>query len=214
MPPKVTLVDYGIGNLLSVRRGFEHFNFEVVITDDPKIILNSERVVLPGVGSFLVGMSELAKSGLDDVIRELASKEVPVLAICLGMQLLFEYGEERGLTAGLGLIPGRVVAIPTSNDAGPTIRVPHIGWNAIYEPTKDSTWKAKVLQSTKPGGEVYFNHSFMAIPSNSLDLKAICNYGGRSMAAVVQRGSVTGCQFHPEKSGEIGLMMLKNFVNP
>jgi len=213
MPPKVTLVDYGIGNLLSVRRGFEHFNFEVEITDDPKIILNSERVVLPGVGSFLVGMSELAKSGLDDVIRELASKEVPILAICLGMQLLFEYGEERGMTAGLGLIPGRVVAIPTSNDTGPTFRVPHIGWNAIYEPTKDTAWKAKVLQGTKSGSEVYFNHSFMASPSNSRDLKAICNYGNYPMAAVVQRGSVTGCQFHPEKSGEIGLMILKNFVN-
>ena len=111
MPPKVTIVDYGIGNLLSVRRGLEHWGFEVLTSDDPKTILKSERVVLPGVGSFRNGMSELIKRRLDETIRELASIEVPLLAICLGMQLLFEYGEEYGISAGLGVIPGGVISI-------------------------------------------------------------------------------------------------------
>jgi len=213
MPLSVTLVDYGIGNLLSVRRGFEYWGFNVVVSTDPETILRSDRVVLPGVGSFGIGMSELVARGLDDVIRELASNEVPLLAICLGMQLLFDYGEEHGVTAGLGVVPGRVIAIPTSNDMGATLRVPHIGWNSINEPSKDSTWKARVLHGIKPGSEVYFNHSFMVIPNESSDLNAICDYGGHSVAAVVEHGTVTGCQFHPEKSGEIGLMILKNFID-
>jgi len=212
MPPKVTLVDYGIGNLLSVRRGFEYWGFEVVTSDDPKSILNSERVVLPGVGSFGIGMSELVCRGLDDAIREVASNGVPLLAICLGMQLLFDYGEELGLTVGLGVIPGGVKAIPKLNETSSILRVPHIGWNSLYGTGEDSAWEAKVLRDTKPGNEVYFNHSFMAVPSKSSDLKAICNYGGHLVAAVVQSGTVTGCQFHPEKSGEIGLKILKNFV--
>jgi glutamine amidotransferase len=211
--PSVTLVDYGIGNLLSVQRGFEYWGINVIVSNDPKVILRSERVVLPGVGSFGIGMHELAARGLDNVIQELAKNEVPLLAICLGMQLLFEYGEEHGARAGLGVIPGSVIAIPTSNDSSAFLRVPHIGWNSINKPTKASTWKAKVLKGIKPGSEVYFNHSFMAIPSKSSDLKAICNYGGHSVSAVVEHGAITGCQFHPEKSGETGLMILKNFVD-
>jgi len=213
MPPNVTLIDYGIGNLLSVRRGFEHLGFEVVTSDDPKTILKSECVVLPGVGSFGIGMSELMKRGLVDAICEIVTKGVPLLAICLGMQLLFDYGEEHGLHGGLGVIPGGVKAIPAMNELGAIVRIPHIGWNSITKTSGDMEWDSKVLRGIEPGSEVYFNHSFMVIPDAPTDLKATCNYGGHPLAAVVQRGSVTGCQFHPEKSGEIGLMILKNFVN-
>lgn len=213
MPPKVTIIDYGIGNLLSVRRGLEHWGFEVLTSDDPETILNSERVVLPGVGSFGNGMSELISRRLDVVIRKLASIEVPLLAICLGMQLLFEYGEEYGMTAGLGIIPGGVVSIPSSSEEGAILRVPHIGWNSLSALTQNSSWEETVLQDLKNGSAVYFNHSFMVVPDEDSDLKAVSSYGGHSVSAVVQRGSVTGCQFHPEKSGEIGLTILKNFVD-
>ena len=213
MPPKVTIVDYGIGNLLSVRRGLEHWGFEVLTSGDPKTIFKSERVVLPGVGSFRNGMSELINRRLDVTIRELASIEVPLLAICLGMQLLFEYGEEYGISAGLGVIPGGVISIPSSSEMGAILRVPHIGWNSLSALNHDSRWDDTVLQGIKPGSAVYFNHSFMVIPDDDSHLKAVSSYGGHLVSAVVQRGSVTGCQFHPEKSGEIGLTILKNFVN-
>ena len=211
MPPKVTLVDYGIGNLLSVRRGFEFWGFEVETSDNPKYILSSERVVLPGVGSFRNGISELQKRGLDDAIREVATREIPLLAICLGMQLLFDFGLEHGLTPGLGIIPGAVKEIPKVMDSGSILRVPHIGWNAITAPSPNLTWESKVLQRIETKSEMYFNHSFMVHPTEPSDLKAVCNYGGQVVAAVVGRRNVVGCQFHPEKSGEAGLMILKNF---
>ena len=211
MPPKVTLVDYGIGNLLSVRRGFEFWGFEVETSDNPKDILLSERVVLPGVGSFRNGISELQKRGLDEAIREVTSIGVPLLAICLGMQLLFDFGEEHGLTPGLGIIPGGVKEIPKLMDSGLILRIPHIGWNAIVPSSPNASWESKVLKGIDRSSEMYFNHSFMAHPTEPSDLKAVCNYGNHVVAAVVERQNVIGCQFHPEKSGEAGLMILKNF---
>lgn len=213
MAPKVVLVDYGIGNLLSVQRGFEYWGIKVETTDDPKTIMTADRVVLPGVGSFRLGMSELIKRGLVDVIRDVAITGVPILAICLGMQLMFDYGEEHGPTNGLGIIPGHVSEISPLTSADRKLRVPHIGWNSIYGPSNDSTWEGTLLEGLKPQSEVYFNHSFIAIPDDSRDIQAVCNYGSYSVTSVVRKGTTTGCQFHPEKSGEIGLKILKNFIN-
>jgi len=212
MAPRVVLVDYGIGNLLSVQRGFEYWGMNVEITDNPKTILMADRVVLPGVGSFRLGMSELVKRGLADAIRDVAISGVPLLAICLGMQLLFDYGEEHGLTNGLGIIPGHVSGISPVTSNNRKLRVPHIGWNAIYGPSKDSNWEDTLLEGLKPQSEVYFNHSFIAIPNDSKDVEAVCDYGDYLVTSVVRNGATTGCQFHPEKSGEIGLKILKNFL--
>ncbi len=213
MAPKVVLVDYGIGNLLSVQRGFEYWGINVETTDNPKTILTADRVVLPGVGSFRLGMSELVKRGLVDAIRDTAKSGVPLLAICLGMQLLFDYGEEHGPTNGLGIIPGRVSEILPLTSANKKLRVPHIGWNSIYRPSNNSNWEDTLLEGLKPQSEVYFNHSFIAIPDDLGDVEAVCDYGGYLVTSVVRNGATTGCQFHPEKSGEIGLKILKNFIN-
>lgn len=213
MAPKVVLVDYGIGNLLSVQRGFEYWGINVETTDNPKTILTADRVVLPGVGSFRLGMSELVKRGLVDAIRDTAKSGVPLLAICLGMQLLFDYGEEHGPTNGLGIISGRVSEISPLTSANKKLRVPHIGWNSIYGPSNNSNWEDTLLEGLKPQSEVYFNHSFIAIPDDSKDVEAVCDYGGYLVTSVVHKGATTGCQFHPEKSGDIGLKILKNFIN-
>jgi glutamine amidotransferase len=212
MSPKVTLVDYGIGNLLSVRRGFEYWGFDVLTTDNPQTVIESDRVVLPGVGSFGLGMKELIYRGLDVAIRSVALSGTPLLAICLGMQLLFEEGEEYGFTAGLGIIKGKVSLISNTSDQRKKVKVPHIGWNAIQKPIDANQWSNSVLRETQVDEEFYFNHSFSAEPSNTTDVLATCQYGGNEITAVVNHGSTTGCQFHPEKSGEMGLRILKNFV--
>lgn len=210
--PEIAVIDYGIGNLLSVRRGLERCGAEVSVTSDPAVILASPRVVLPGVGAFSDGMEELKRSGLDSVVREVASRGNPVLGICLGMQMLLDESEEFGVTAGLGLISGRVVNIPTTTVDGRTQKVPHIGWNALTLAPMRSDWQNTVLQDIQPGDAVYFVHSFMANPTDLRCRIADSLYGGTHIAATIARDNVIGCQFHPEKSGSIGLKVLQRFL--
>ncbi len=207
---EVAVIDYGMGNLLSVRRGLEHCGATVVVTADPGVILSTSKVVLPGVGAFANGMAELSRLGLDAVVREVAARGVPLLGICLGMQMLLDESEEFGITAGLGLIPGRVVPIP-SNTTHPQ-KIPHIGWNALVLPQGRENWEGALLQEIKPGEAVYFVHSYMASPSDPSHRIADCLYGDTSVSAVIERGNVFGCQFHPEKSGEVGLKVLRRFL--
>lgn len=206
---EVTIIDYGMGNLLSVQRGFEHCGARVTVTSDPKIILAAERLVLPGVGAFRNAMKELSDQDLPDVIRSYVGMGRPLLGICLGMQLLLDESEEFGLTQGLGLIPGRVVQVPAQTIHGKPMKVPHIGWNALQPAGLD--WVGTVLENTPSGAAAYFVHSFMAQPTNSENRLADCLYGGQHIAAVVGVGRVIGCQFHPEKSGEVGLGILRSF---
>lgn len=209
---EVVVIDYGMGNLLSVRRGLEHCGATVVVTADPDAILSAPRVVLPGVGAFVDGMAGLRREGLDAVVREVAARGVPLLGICLGMQMLLDESEEFGNTAGLGLVPGRVVAIPMTTADGRPQKIPHIGWNALVLPAGRQSWKDTLLQKVKPGEAAYFVHSFMASPANHSHRLADCLYGGQPVAAAIQRGNVLGCQFHPEKSGEVGLRVLRQFL--
>lgn len=209
--PEVILVDYGVGNLLSVRRGFEHCGATVNLTGDPDVILAGDRVVLPGVGAFGNGMQALHERNLVPVIREVVSRGVPFLGICLGMQLLLDESEEFGMTAGLGLIPGQVRAIPNRSTTGDPLKIPHIGWNSI-EPCGQSIWDETLLADNQRGDAMYFVHSFMACPANHKDHLADSIYGGHRISAVISKENVTGCQFHPEKSGELGLRILRRFL--
>ncbi len=200
-----------MGNLLSVQRGLEHCGANVILSADPEKILAAKRVVLPGVGAFANAMQALESLGLVTVIRELAKRKTPLLGICLGMQLLLEESDEFGVTAGLGLIPGRVVAVPNHNQAGATQKIPHIGWSALQPSNAEVGWQNTLLRDNRQGEAVYFVHSFMAVPSNPAHRIADCLYGGHKIVATIGSGQITGCQFHPEKSGEVGLKILRRF---
>jgi glutamine amidotransferase len=207
---EVVLIDYGVGNLLSVRRSLEHCGAKVVITADPKKILSGSRVVLPGVGAFANAMVVLNELELAEVIREVAKRGTPLLGICLGMQLLFDESEEFGRTKGLGLIQGKVVRIPGQTVDGNPLKIPHIGWNNLHK-IEHVNWTDTLLADICPGESTYFVHSFMAQPSSGKRL-AECIYGGHGVAAVIMKDNIVGCQFHPEKSGHVGLRITRKFL--
>lgn len=209
--PEVAVIDYGVGNLLSVQRGLEHCGAIVNLTSDAEQILAAKRVVLPGVGAFGNAMDALERLSLITVIRELADRQIPLLGICLGMQLLLEESEEFGNTAGLGLIPGRVIPVPTQTISGELQKIPHIGWSALQPSNASVGWRETLLQDNRPGDTAYFVHSFMAVPTDAGHRIANCVYGGHLIPAMIGRGQITGCQFHPEKSGEVGLKILRRF---
>jgi imidazole glycerol-phosphate synthase subunit HisH len=209
---EVTMIDYGVGNLLSVSRALERCGAKVTITSDANSILSASKVVLPGVGAYADGMAALTAKGLDAVVKQVAQHGTPLLGICLGMQMLFDGSEEFGATLGLGLIPGRVVHIPATAVTGESQKIPHIGWNELMFPESSQTWPGYILGTTQPGDAVYFVHSFMAVPASISHRLADCSYGGIRISAAVQSNNVIGCQFHPEKSGEVGLAILRRFL--
>lgn len=208
----VAVIDYGVGNLLSVSRAFAHCGADVVVTSDSETILAARRVVLPGVGAFANGMQALRDHRLDDLVREVAASGKPLLGICLGMQMLMETSEEFGETEGLGLIPGRVVGIPAIDTTGQPLKVPHIGWNELLPPEGLISWGGSALEPLTPGEAAYFVHSFMARPLDSGHCLADCLVGGHRVCAAVRRDNVQGCQFHPEKSGSVGLAIIRTFL--
>ncbi len=210
---EVAIIDYDVGNVLSVQRGLEHCGAQATLTADPEQILAAKRVVLPGVGAFGNAMGALERLGLVAVIQELARRQTPLLGICLGMQLLLEESEEFGHTAGLGLIPGRVIPVPAQTLSGQTQKVPHIGWSALQPSGAYRGWDGTLLQDNRLGEAAYFVHSYMAAPSNPAHRLAECEYGGHLVSAAIGRDHITGCQFHPEKSGEVGLKILRRFIS-
>lgn len=207
----VTILDYGAGNLFSVRKALEKCGANVILSSDPDVLLSSDRIVLPGVGAFGGAMSELQRLGLIEALQKFAQSGRPLLGICLGMQLLFDESEEFGLNLGLGLIPGRVIPIPKMASNGDRLKIPHIGWVSLNPSNSSNPWKDTILSSIVPDDCVYFVHSFMALPTNTSDQLASCFYGGHAIAAVVMHGNIIGCQFHPEKSGKVGLSILQGF---
>ena len=211
--PRVTVIDYGVGNLLSVQRGLEHCGAHVTLTSDAEQILSASRIVLPGVGAFQNGMQALEQLGLIEVIQEVANRQIPLLGICLGMQLLLTESEEFGLTKGLALIPGRVIPVPTYALNGETQKIPHIGWSSLQYSNIEKKWDGSVLRDNQPGSAAYFVHSFMAIPDLGEHRVADCIYGGHRVPAVIACNQISGCQFHPEKSGEVGIKVLRRFVS-
>jgi len=210
---KVTIIDYGVGNLLSVQRGLEKCGASVTISSDPKVLLSSERVVFPGVGAFPDGMNALNTLNLNSVIKDFVQTGRPLLAICLGMELLFDESTEFSLTSGLALISGRVVPVPSLSPQGEKLKIPHIGWAELETTKTHQNWYKTVLSDVRPLESAYFVHSYMAVPKYEENLLSTVSYGGNNLAAVVQKDNITGCQFHPEKSGEVGLRILSRFCN-
>lgn len=206
---KIVVVDYGVGNLLSVQRGLEKSGAQVELSSNPETVRNASKIVLPGVGAFANAMQNLHNRDLVTAIQTAAQSGTPLLGICLGMQLLLSQSEEFGITPGLALIPGNVVAIPDHADDGELVKLPHIGWNTLES---SNNWDGTILEGTVVGGAAYFVHSFMAVPNNRADLLSATNYAGNEITAVIQRDNIMGCQFHPEKSGEVGLSILRTFV--
>jgi glutamine amidotransferase len=210
--PKVVIIDYGAGNLLSVQRAVEACGADWITTSESNVIAQADRIILPGVGAFANGMQALESLGLIETIKAVAADGTPLMGICLGMQLLLSESEEYGLTKGLGIIPGRVVQVPTFGTDGARMKIPHIGWNSLFV-SEYSTWNNTIIQNLTPGDAVYFVHSFQAEPEDLATRIAECFYGGCRISAVIANRNVVGCQFHPEKSGEIGLKIIKEFLN-
>ena len=209
--PSVAVVDYGVGNLYSVRRALEHCGASVNLAATAADVEAADRRLLPGVGAFADGMAGLRERGLIESIKRFARSQKPLLGICLGMQMLASVSEEFGEHTGLGLIPGRVVPIPRTGTDGKSRKVPHIGWSALTAPASVD-WRGTLLEDSPQGTAVYLVHSFHAVPDEASHVLAQCSYGGHSIVAAVRSGNVSGCQFHPEKSGPAGLQMLSAFL--
>ncbi len=209
----VIVVDTGVVNIKNILRGLVQVGCNPQCSEDPDQVALAEKLVLPGVGAFGAAMAVLRSKSLDDAIRYATVRGSRVLGICLGMQLLMETSAENGTHVGLGLIPGRVVPIPSSkNEAGQTIRkVPHIGWNALNKAGECSSWSGSVLQGLPAGVYCYFVHSFMAEVEKRNTVLAEADYLGLPIASAITYENISGVQFHPERSGKDGLAILKNF---
>ena len=199
----IAIVDYGVGNLFSLNSSLELIGAESIVTSDPQVLRSADKILLPGVGAFEDAAKKLRDSGLADILKELAQEGKPLLGICLGMQMLFEKSYEYGEHEGLGLIPGSVKPI---RDVIPgDYKIPHIGWNDLHFRQENP-----LFRYVQEGDCVYFVHSFYAADCDEYTV-ATAEYGAELTAAVA-RGNVYGCQFHPEKSGNVGLSILKAFA--
>lgn len=199
----IAIIDYDAGNVKSVEKALQYLGEDAVLTSDKKLILGADGVILPGVGAFGDAMERLHSSGLADVIYEVVKRKIPFLGICLGLQLLFESSEETPGVKGLGILKGKIVRFPDSED----LKVPQIGWNDLQFPHK-----GRLFQGIAEGEYVYFVHSYYLKADNPDIVVATTKYGV-TVHASVESGNVFACQFHPEKSSKVGLAILKNFVN-
>jgi len=206
---KVTVVDYEIGNLLSVCRALETCGADVTIAQTPDQVKGADRLVVPGVGAFGDCVNALVERGFKDEVLAHAASGRPYLGICVGMQMLFDYSEEFGEHQGLGLIPGKVAEIPRDAEGGAIRKRPHIGWSPLVA-RRD--WAGTILETTEPGTSFYFVHTFSGIPQNDGHRLADCDYMGYPISAAVHKDNVFGAQFHPEKSAEAGLKVVRAFL--
>lgn len=209
----VALVDYGVGNILSVARAAQAVSNDLVVTADRDTIARADHVIVPGVGSFAACMTRLDDHGLRDFLCEISHEGRPMLGICVGMQMLFESSSEFGQHEGLGLIPGHVTRIAEHAPDGKPVKIPHIGWNALSRPSTRDSWVDTVLEPVTHGEHFYFLHSFAGFPSIAEHILAETQYYGHALTAVVGTRRTFGVQFHPEKSGPAGLALLRRFVS-
>lgn len=209
----VTLVDYGMANLLNVARALTHCGTEVRIVESASAAAPIDKLVVPGVGAFEHSVRAVRERGFDDMIAEHVRSGRPFLGICVGMQMLFDASEEFGEHTGLGILPGRIRRVPDKAADGASQNVPHIGWSNLVSPASGRQWDGTLLAGQPEGAaSVYFVHSFAAQPSNEEDRLADCLYGGHRICAAVQRHNVMATQFHPERSGGTGLSVLRRFL--
>lgn len=210
---EVSIIDYGLGNILSVQRAFEQQGAKTRLVSDKQEILNAEYLVLHGVGAFKEGMNQLKERDYINVIREYCKENRPFLGICLGMQMMMDQSEEFGICKGLGIIHGSVRLIPDHTIMGESQKVPHVGWNRLYKAKTDIKWEETILEGIEEGERMYFVHSYTVYPDSEESRLADSYYGGQRLAAVIRRGNCYGTQFHPEKSGESGLKLITNFLD-
>ena len=198
----VAMIDYDAGNIKSVEKALQKLGADVVITKEPQVILNADKVILPGVGSFGDAMNNLRKYGLDEVIHHVVEKGTPFLGICLGLQLLFERSDESPEATGLGILKGEILRIPDAEG----LKIPHMGWNSLHLQNN-----GRLFRGLKENDYVYFVHSYYLKAADEEIVKATTDYSV-NIHASVEKDNVFACQFHPEKSSDVGLQILKNFV--
>ena len=208
---RVGIIDYGVGNLRSVSNALKHIGAESFVSADANELLKCDRIIFPGVGAFGYGMECLEKKRLDRVVKEAELLQIPLLGICVGMQLLFESSSEFGDHKGLGVIPGKVDRIKRQENDSTPLRLPNVGWAGVSITERLEGLAAKFLRGLNISSQFYFVHSYCAAPDGPNTI-ATSRYANNSFAAVVAKGSVIGTQFHPEKSGLHGLNLLKNFI--
>lgn len=205
----IVILDYGIGNVKSIINAFENQGEKIILTRDKKIILESHALILPGVGAFSHGMKNLKKYNLIEIIKDFVESGKPLLGICLGMQMLMEESEEFGLNKGLGLVKGSVVKMPIK--ASNKVKLPHISWNSLKN--NGLNWDNTILNEIEENSSMYFVHTFVACPKNKNEILSYSTYHDINFCSALKKDNIYGCQFHPEKSGKIGLRIIKNFIN-
>ncbi len=201
----IAVIDYKAGNLTSVGLAFETLGIDVTITDSPELILNADKVIFPGVGAAGSAMKSLNELGLIDVIRTVVERETPFLGICLGTQIIFDTLEENGGVTGIGIIPG---SVPRFQPSSKFDKVPQMGWNAVKQ-----TSEHPIFTDIEDNSEFYFVHSYYPAPSDKSMIIGTTDYADITFASAITKGSLVATQFHPEKSGKVGLKLLQNFVN-
>tara|TARA_B100002019_G_scaffold292823_1_gene317292 strand:- start:1848 stop:2480 length:633 start_codon:yes stop_codon:yes gene_type:complete len=201
----IVLIDYGVGNIKSITNAFKIYGITPNLTRDKDSIINSDGLILPGVGAFSHGMNNLRKFELVSILKELNK---PLLGICLGMQLLFDESEEFTQTEGLGLIKGKVIKLPSPKSKN--LKLPNIGWRKILKSEKN--WKGTILENLSEESNMYFVHSYAASPKNNSNILSLTEFGEMKFCSSVKHKNVYGCQFHPEKSANEGLKIVENFI--
>ncbi|SCY32226.1 imidazole glycerol phosphate synthase subunit HisH [Butyrivibrio sp. INlla14] len=203
----VAIIDYDAGNIRSVEKAFDYLGAETILTRDNREILRADHVVLPGVGSFGDAIRKIDEYGLRSTIKQVVDEKIPFMGICLGQQLLFDSSEESVGACGLGILRGKIVSIPDRDADGNSYKIPQIGWNSLKFPRE-----GKLFKGIDEGSYVYFVHSYYLDAEDKSIVTATCEYS-TTIEASVESGNVFACQFHPEKSAEVGMQILKNFLN-
>jgi glutamine amidotransferase len=212
--PRVAIVDYGMGNLFSVKNACARVGLDATITSDRDAVLAADAAILPGVGAYGEAMRTLREHGLDAAIREVVARGSPFLGVCLGQQLLMEESLEFGRHEGLGIVPGSVVRFDKPSSLGHALKVPQVGWNRVRRPpgAAGDAWRGTFLDSVADGEYVYFVHSYYTRPKDPSVVAGVTRYGDVEFASALRRRNVMACQFHPERSGPPGLKIYENFA--
>ncbi len=211
MNKRVTIIDYGVGNLLSLKMSLEHLGADVIITRDKNLILNSSHIILPGVGAFSKAMNLIKKYKINEYLFESKKKGSYILGICLGMQLLMTSSEEFGFTKGLNFIEGEVKSITKQKNYNEDVKIPNIGWFNLIKKNKSS--KETIMTNISENDSFYFVHSYVCNARDEECLKFYSEYSNIEVTAIIKKKNIIGCQFHPEKSGKAGLKLLGNFLS-